>query len=94
MKGPKRTGEKDVAGLLRHQQGVRFLRRLLQMTGVWSASYVTNDPLAMAYNEGRRAVGMYVLQLVQLQAPEMMDELLGWAEARPLWSDKEALEDE
>ncbi len=74
----RRTEQNDVASLLLLPQGVRFIRQLLQLTGVWSASYVCNDALASAYNEGRRSVGLYVLQQVQMYAPQSIEKLLGW----------------
>lgn len=74
--------QRELAHIINQPQGIRFMRRLLQFTGVWAASYVGNDTHATAFNEGRRSVGLYILQLVRAQSPEVIEALLGWSEAR------------
>lgn len=69
----------EISLLLQQPHGVSFLQKLLQMTGVWSASYVHKDSLASAYNEGKRSVGLYILQQVQVHSPQAIDDLLGWS---------------
>lgn len=70
----------DIQTLVRQPQGMRVIRHLVRMAGVLSASYATKDSLAMAYNEGRRSMGLSIVQLVQLHAPERLGEVLGCSE--------------
>ena len=70
----------DIQTLVRQPQGMRVIRHLVRMAGVLSASYATKDSLAMAYNEGRRSMGLSIIQLVQLHAPERLGEVLGCSE--------------
>lgn len=70
----------DIQTLVRQPQGMRVIRHLVRMAGVLSASYATKDSLAMAYNEGRRSMGLSIIQLVQFHAPERLGEVLGCSE--------------
>jgi hypothetical protein len=57
---------KSVAGT---RSGRRFLWRLLAMANVFSESF-NPDPYTTAYNEGRRIVGLTVLNDLMEAAPE------------------------
>lgn len=54
----------DVRQLLGCAWGRRFLWRLLDEAGVWASSFSV-EPLAMAYAEGRRSVGLALLAELQ-----------------------------
>ncbi len=82
MKTREHEAVREFTNVMRQPQGVRFIRHLLQLSGVWSASYAGGDALATAYNEGRRSMGIYIMELVRAQTPELMEELLGWREER------------
>jgi hypothetical protein len=43
--------------------GERTLEHLLQVCGVFSGNFA-NDPLELARNEGRRAVGLHILAMI------------------------------
>lgn len=50
----------DLRALLHTREGARFLSRLMDMTGIYSISYVPGDSGATAFNEGARNVGLPV----------------------------------
>ena len=89
MKTREHEAAREFANVMRQPQGVRFIRQLLQFSGVWSASYAGGDTLATAYNEGRRSMGLYIMELVRAQTPELIEELLGWREERVPVKDEE-----
>lgn len=78
----KRQNDDDLRAVLATTQGRRFLWRMLSQAGLYSPSFAT-DPLATAYNEGRRSVAMgLMLEAQRVSAPlyvravrEQMDQL-------------------
>ncbi|HSX72373.1 MAG TPA: hypothetical protein VLF16_15685 [Pseudomonas sp.] len=71
-------GEKaDLMWLMGDARGRRIVARLLDSTGVLSSSF-TPDPYWTAHNEGRRKVGIQLLEQLQLHTPgeylQMMSE--------------------
>lgn len=50
--------------LVRHEEGLFFLRWLCQMSGIFQAVYPQSHAEA-AFREGRRSVGLEVLRLAQ-----------------------------
>lgn len=51
--------------------GRRFVWRLLEQSGLHSASFGGSDTHATAYNEGRRSVAMALMREVQRVCPEL-----------------------
>lgn len=84
MKTKEGEAARELANILGHPQGIRFVRQLLHLSGVWTVSFAGNDALVTAFNEGRRSMGLYLMELVRVHAPECLDELLGWREERLL----------
>ncbi len=59
---PARLQElEDIAAVLRLPSGLRFMRRLLTLSGALAPSYAAGDPYATAYNEGLRRMGLVLL---------------------------------
>lgn len=56
---------KEVSGTV---AGRRFLRRLLADTGVFRSTYST-DHSAASFNEGRRSIGLFILDEFEQHAP-------------------------
>ena len=57
--------QEEAFGLLMQQEwGRNIVRALLAQSGVWRSSF-NGDPRQTAFNEGRRAMGLYLLQQVQ-----------------------------
>lgn len=61
--------------LMADQKGRRFMRRLLEQTGVFRVSF-TPDARLTDFREGERNVGLRHLALVTEHAPEGLVELL------------------
>lgn len=57
----------DLRAVMSSPQGRRFVWRLLDAAGVFSASY-TADPNSTAYAEGRRAMGLWLMREAQTVA--------------------------
>jgi hypothetical protein len=64
------TEESDIRWLMTCEQGRRIVWRLLSKSGVFQSSF---DPMAMqmAFNEGKRNYGLYMLELVHTSCPEL-----------------------
>ncbi len=50
--------------LLSDQRGIDFLWRLLERAGIFRTSFHASEPLKMAFNEGRRDMGLFIIDLV------------------------------
>lgn len=66
----------DLNKLLAHGEGMRYLARLIALSGALSASYSPTGAEATAYNEGLRRMGLFILAEVQEHAPALMPRLL------------------
>lgn len=64
------TEESDIRWLMGTEQGRRIVWRLLDKAGVFRSSF---DPMAMqmAFNEGNRNYGLYILDMVHEHCPEL-----------------------
>ena len=70
--------------LLAQAQGRRFLRLILDRSGACRSSFDTNA-MAMAFNEGRRSLGVELLRVMQAHCPDLHAQMLDDrnTEARP-----------
>nr|DAK35325.1 MAG TPA: hypothetical protein [Caudoviricetes sp.]DAN93740.1 MAG TPA: hypothetical protein [Caudoviricetes sp.] len=59
----KQQMESDIGLLMRQPYGRRVVWQMLEQAGVWRSSFNT-EPLAMAFAEGRRNFGLWLLDLV------------------------------
>lgn len=65
-----RQWESDLHAVAAEHAGQRVLRRILRQCNVHAASYAPGDALATAYNEGLRAVGLWLAaELDKVNAP-------------------------
>lgn len=55
----------DIRWILSNAKGRRFLWWVLELCGVFRASYVSRDSNQTAFNEGNRDIGIRVLATVQ-----------------------------
>lgn len=62
--------------ILQAQQGRRVLGEILGQSNLLQASYVPGDALAMAYNEGLRAMGLWLKQEIMRADPALWAALL------------------
>ena len=62
--------EEDLRTILKTKWGRRFVWRLLSRCNIFSQSFVMGDPMATAFNEGRRSIGNTLLQQVTAINPE------------------------
>lgn len=60
----------DVRTVMGTQAGRRFVRRLVEQSGLLSPVFA-DSPTATAYNDGRRAVAIALLQECQRVCPEL-----------------------
>lgn len=74
------TEESDIKWMLGNKRGRRILWRILERSGVFRMSFNTNA-LQMAFNEGQRNYGNYVLAQIHATAPEMYAVMV--AESKP-----------
>lgn len=65
----------DLKWLLAHPQGRRFITRLLEITGVSRTSF-NHSGSVMAFNEGRRDIGLFITAEMLEAAPEGYFKLL------------------
>jgi hypothetical protein len=61
--------EQDTKKLLKSKEGQRFIWRYLSAAGIFRPSF-SNDPLVMAYNEGKRNLGLILLAEVMALDPD------------------------
>lgn len=66
----------DLKRLLGQGEGLRYLARLVALSGALGASYSPSGPEATAYNEGLRRMGLFILAEAQEHAPELLPRLL------------------
>lgn len=71
--------EDDLKWLMSSERGRRVMRRILEVTGQLSSSYVDHNSHGTAYNEGRRMVGLGLLSDIRRLCPEQ--ELAMYQEA-------------
>ena len=71
----KQSGH-DLKRLLGQGEGLRYLARLVALSGALGASYSASGPEATAYNEGLRRMGLFILAEAQEHAPELLPRLL------------------
>lgn len=60
----------DLKWLMADPRGRRIARRLLEQGGLWRSSF-TPDPQVTAFNEGVRAAGLRLLDVLMRAAPEV-----------------------
>lgn len=65
----------DIKWLMAHPQGRRIVMRLLEQAGVHRSSY-NHSGSQMAFNEGRRDIGLFVTAEVLEASPEGYFKLL------------------
>lgn len=65
----------DFKWLMAHAQGRRIVSRLLEEAGVHRTSF-NHSGSVMAYNEGRRHIGLFLLAEILEIAPESYTKLL------------------
>lgn len=58
----------DLRAILATAEGRRFAWSILASAGVYGRSF-TGEPLTTAHNEGRREVGLQLLERIEAQAP-------------------------
>ncbi len=56
----RKQAETDLEWVLSDPRGQRVLARIVEDCGVSRLSFVAGDPLATAFNEGRRSVGIFL----------------------------------
>jgi hypothetical protein len=66
---------RDLKWLASHEQGRRILWRLITDSGALSTSF-SLEAIHMAFNEGRRSIGLHLLEMVKSHAPERLVEML------------------
>lgn len=64
----QKQNDDDMRVLLSSPAGRRFFFRILTQSGLYSSSYA-ESPTATAYNEGRRSVGLALMQEAQRVDP-------------------------
>lgn len=71
----KQSGH-DLRRLLGQGEGLRYLTRLVSLSGALGGSYSASGPEATAFNEGLRRMGLFILAEAQEHAPELLPRLL------------------
>jgi hypothetical protein len=59
----------DLRALLDRPEGRRWVWRVLEHGGAFHTSYDPDSPLRMAFAEGRRSIGLWLLAELQAAAP-------------------------
>jgi hypothetical protein len=59
----------DLRAVLGMAEGRRWLWRVLERGGAFQTSYDPDSPLRMAFAEGRRSIGLWLLAELQAAAP-------------------------
>ena len=65
MAGKPSPIEQDYQNLFRTEVGERVLRDLMNKSCIWSTTIVPGDALSMAFNEGRRAVVLDIMEMAR-----------------------------
>lgn len=71
----RRTEIEDLKWLMAHRQGRRFVTRLLEESGVFRTSFHASGSV-MAFNEGRKTIGLLLTSELLEHAPEAYVKLL------------------
>lgn len=66
----------DLRAVLALPEGRRWLWRVLEQTAAFRASYDADSPIRMAFAEGRRSTGLWLLAELQHAAPEAFASLI------------------
>lgn len=66
----------DLRAVLALAEGRRWIWRVLEQTAAFRASYDPDSPLRMAFAEGRRSTGLWLLAELQQAAPEAFASLI------------------
>ena len=66
----RRVEIEDLKGILNSKPGRRFMWRLLERAGVYRTSF-NNSGSITAFNEGRRDIGLFLLNEIHEVAPEL-----------------------
>lgn len=66
----------DLRAVLALPEGRRWLWRVLEQTAAFRASYDPDNPIRMAFAEGRRSTGLWLLAELQHAAPEAFASLI------------------
>lgn len=80
----------DIQRVVNTVEGRRFMWRILTETKVFNSCFDTNA-LAMAANEGRRDIGLFIMQEIMKAAPEMMAQMQSEAASDRLSREAELL---
>jgi dihydroorotase len=60
----------DLIAVMNAPEGRRFLWQLIGSAGVFQQSFAA-DPMATAFNEGRRSIGLALLSRLQDESPDL-----------------------
>ncbi len=60
----QRVAVDDMRWLMNDKRGRRFVWRLLEETQAYSSTFRAGDPHTSAYLEGKRAIGLFVLDVI------------------------------
>jgi hypothetical protein len=66
----------DLRTVLALAEGRRWIWRVLEQTAAFRASYDPDNPIRMAFAEGRRSTGLWLLAELQHAAPEAFASLI------------------
>lgn len=66
----------DLRAVLELAEGRRWLWRVLEQTAAFRASYDPDSPIRMAFAEGRRSTGLWLLAELQAAAPDAFAALI------------------
>lgn len=67
----------DLRTVIEAPEGRRFLRRVLEQSNILSPSYAAGDALGTAYNEGLRAVGLWLKAEMDRARPGSFARIIG-----------------
>ena len=67
----------DLRTVIEAPEGRRFLRRVLEQSNILSPSYAAGDALGTAYNEGLRAVGLWLKSEMDKARPGSFARIIG-----------------
>lgn len=66
----------DLRTVLSTAEGRRWIWRVLEQTAAFRASYDPDSPIRMAFAEGRRSTGLWILAELQAAAPDAFASLI------------------
>lgn len=66
----------DLRHIAGQGEGLRYLARLVTLSGALGSSYSPAGAEASAYNEGLRRMGLFILAEVRENAPDLLPRLL------------------